>query len=399
MDSTTNKDEGSAPAPAQLDPNQVYETFDAMNLKSELLRGIFNYGFEEPSLIQRRGIIPIVCGRDVLGQAQSGTGKTGTFVIGVLQRIDSAVKGLQAILLSPTHEIARQTYNVVTGLSSKMELKTHLCIGGGLVRDDITALKGGAQLIVGTPGRILDLMERKAINTNQMRTIVVDEADQMLENNFQVQIFQLLQYGFPEEAQIALFSATLPENVVELADKMLRNPIRILRQADQVTLEGIKQYMVVLDKEEHKFEALCDIYRHFTIGSAIIYTNQRKKVEWLAAKMKEAGFALECIHGEMDTNERRKKMSDFAGGHARVLISTDLLSRGIDVQQLGVVINYDLPVQKENYIHRIGRSGRYGKKGVAINLLTGNDIRYMKDIEKFYSTVVVDLPSDFGNIM
>jgi translation initiation factor 4A len=400
MDSTTNKEEGvQALALEQLDPNQVYETFDAMNLKSELLRGIFNYGFEEPSLIQRRGIIPIVCGRDVLGQAQSGTGKTGTFVIGVLQRIDSAVKGLQAILLSPTHEIARQTYNVVAGLSSKMELKTHLCIGGGLVRDDITALKGGAQLIVGTPGRILDLMERKAINTNHMRTIVVDEADQMLENNFQVQIFQLLQYGFPEEAQIALFSATLPENVVELADKMLRNPIRILRQADQVTLEGIKQYMVVLDKEEHKFEALCDIYRHFTIGSAIIYTNQRKKVEWLAAKMKEAGFALECIHGEMDTNERRKKMADFAGGHARVLISTDLLSRGIDVQQLGVVINYDLPVQKENYIHRIGRSGRYGKKGVAINLLTGNDIRYMKDIEKFYSTVVVDLPSDFGNIM
>jgi translation initiation factor 4A len=286
MDSTTNKDEGVAPVQAPtMDPNQVYETFDAMNLKSELLRGIFNYGFEEPSLIQRRGIIPIVCGRDVLGQAQSGTGKTGTFVIGVLQRIDSAVKGLQAILLSPTHEIARQTYNVVTGLSSKMELKTHLCIGGGLVRDDITALKGGAQLIVGTPGRILDLMERKAINTNHMRTIVVDEADQMLENNFQVQIFQLLQYGFPEEAQIALFSATLPENVVELADKMLRNPIRILRQADQVTLEGIKQYMVVLDKEEHKFEALCDIYRHFTIGSAIIYTNQRKKVLWLAATM------------------------------------------------------------------------------------------------------------------
>ena len=340
-----------------------------------------------------------MCGRDVLGQAQSGTGKTGTFVIGVLQRIDSAVKGLQAILLSPTHEIARQTYNVVTGLSAKMDLKTHLCIGGGLVRDDITALKGGVQLVVGTPGRILDLMERKAINTNQMRTIVVDEADQMLENNFQVQIFQLLQYGFPEEAQIALFSATLPENVVELADKMLRNPVRILRQADQVTLEGIKQYMVVLDKEEHKFEALCDIYRNFTIGSAIIYTNQRKKVEWLASKMKEAGFALECIHGEMDTNERRKKMADFLSGHARVLISTDLLSRGIDVQQLGLVINYDLPIQKENYIHRIGRSGRYGKKGVAINLLTGNDIRYMKDIEKFYSTVVVDLPSDFGNIM
>lgn len=382
----------------ELDPNGVYDTFDCMNLKQELLRGIYGYGFEEPSFIQRRGIIPIVRGRDVLGQAQSGTGKTGTFVIGVLEHIDTAIKGVQAIILAPTHELARQTYNVAVGLSSKMDAKIHVSVGGSFLRDDISALRNGAHVVVGTPGRIYDLLERKILNTAAIRTIVIDEADQMLENNFQQQIIQILQVGFPEQTQIVLFSATLPQTVLEFSDTLLRNPIRILRQADQVTLDGIKQYMVVLDREEHKFEALCDIYKHFTISHAIIYTNQRKKAEWLALKMKDAGFALECIHGEMDPNDRKKKMSDFISGTVRVLVSTDLLARGIDVQQVGLVINYDLPLQKENYIHRIGRSGRYGKKGVAINLLTGNDQKYMKDIENFYSTSIVELPEDFSKL-
>ena len=389
------------PAPAQaqsLDPAGIYDTFDAMNLKTELLRGIYSYGFEEPSFIQRRGIIPIVCGRDVLGQAQSGTGKTGTFVVGVLERIDTTVNALQAIILAPTHELARQTHKVALGLSVRLGAKIHVSVGGSLLRDDISALRNGVHVVVGTPGRIYDLMERKVLNTSAIRTIVIDEADQMLENNFQQQIIQILQMGFPEQTQIALFSATLPQTVLEFSETLLRNPIRILRQADQVTLEGIKQYMVQLDREEHKFDALCDIYKHFTISHAIIYTNQRKKAEWLGAKMKEAGFALECIHGEMDTNERKNKMNDFATGTVRVLVSTDLLARGIDVQQVGLVINYDLPIQKENYIHRIGRSGRYGKKGVAINLLCGHDLKYMKDIEAFYSTTVVDLPEDFSKL-
>ena len=386
------------PEKIELDPNGVYDTFDSMNLKMDLLRGIYSYGFEDPSFIQSRGIIPIVRGRDVLGQAQSGTGKTGTFVIGVLERVDQSLKALQAIILAPTHELARQTYNVAVGLSSKMDLKVHACIGGTALRDDITALKNGAQIVVGTPGRIYDLIDRKALKTSAVLNIVVDEADQMLENNFQQQIAQILQVGFPEQTRIALFSATLPQTVLDFSEKLLQNPIRILRQADQVTLEGIKQYMVLLDREEHKFDALCDIYKHFTISHAIIYTNQRKKADWLAEKMKGAGFALECIHGDMDTNERKQKMNDFITGNVRVLVSTDLLARGIDVQQVGLVINYDLPIQKENYIHRIGRSGRYGKKGVAINFLVGHDQKYMQEIESFYSTKVVELPEDFSKL-
>jgi translation initiation factor 4A len=382
-----------------MDPNGIYETFDAMNLKSELLRGIYSYGFDKPSHIQTRGIVPLICGRDILGQAQSGTGKTGTFTIGCLQRVDETVKKLQIIIMAPTHELARQIHTVSKGLSTYMNIMIHVATGGSPLRDDLAALRNGCQVLIGTPGRIYDLIERKAIQTPAVRTIVIDEADQMLEHNFQQQISEILCVGFPEDTRIALFSATMPASVVEFSEKLLHNPVRILVSADQVTLEGIKQYKCVLDKEEYKFEALCDIYKHFTINQAIIYCNQRKKAEWLAAKMKDAGFLLECIHGEMEAGERKKCMEDFRGGLVRVLISTDLLARGIDVQQVSVVINYDLPVQKENYIHRIGRSGRYGRKGVAINLLTNGDLKYMGDIESFYSTKVMDLPADFEKII
>lgn len=382
----------------ERDPTAVYNSFDEMDLKIELLRGIYGYGFETPSSIQSRGIIPLVCGRDILGQAQSGTGKTGTFTIGVLQSIDSEVKALQSIVMAPTHELARQIYDVFYALSSHMNLKLHVATGGSPVRDDIAALAGGCQVLIGTPGRIYDLMGRKAISTIHVRILVIDEADQMLEQNFQQQIVEILQVGFPETTQVALFSATLPVDVVQFAEKMLNNPIRILVATDMVTLDGIKQYRCVVGREEYKFEALCDIYKHFTISHALIYCNQKKKAEWLAAKMKDSGFLLECIHGEMDAGERKRKMQDFRSGVIRVLISTDLLARGIDVQQVSTVINYDLPLQKENYIHRIGRSGRYGKKGIAINLITDHDVNYMNEIQTYYCTKIVELPADFEKI-
>jgi translation initiation factor 4A len=381
-----------------LDPLGVYTSFDDMQIKMDLLRGIFSYGFEEPSLIQRKGIVPIACGRDVLGQAQSGTGKTGTFSIGVLQRVDVELKHLQALVMAPTHELARQIYDVMSGIGSKTGVSIHVAVGGTMVRDDTAALRGGCQILIGTPGRVYDLMERKIMSTVHMKTIVIDEADQMLERNFQTQLVDILAMGFPESTQICLFSATMPVDVLQFAEKLMRNPVRILVTADQVTLDGIKQYQCCLEREEYKFEALCDIYRHFTISQAIIFCNQKKKAEWLAAKMKDAGFTLEHIHGEMDSTERKKRMADFRAGAVRVLIGTDLIARGIDVQQVGVVINYDLPLQRENYIHRIGRCGRYGKKGVAINLLTDQDVKFMKEIEAFYSTKVVDLPQDFNSI-
>jgi translation initiation factor 4A len=229
-----------------------------------------------------------------------------------------------------------------------------------------------------------------------MRVVILDEADQMLEDLFAEQIKCILGFQFPPTTQLALFSATMPNDVLQLAETFLQNPVRILLPADEVTLKGIKQYHVELDREEWKFDALLDLYQHLKINQALIYVNKRQKAEWLAKKMTDAGFTLECIHGDMDVNERKRRMVDFRSGQVRVLISTDLLARGIDVQQVSVVLNYELPVNRENYIHRIGRSGRYGRKGLAINLVTSDEMCLIKDIETFYTTNIPVLPNDLA---
>jgi translation initiation factor 4A len=229
-----------------------------------------------------------------------------------------------------------------------------------------------------------------------MKYIILDEADQMLEDLFEEQIKCILSFKFPSTTRIALFSATISSEVIEISDKFLDNPIRILLPADQVTLSGIKQYYVNVEREDWKFEVLTDIYQHLAINQALIYVNKRQKAEWLAKQLSAQGFTLEYIHGEMEVSERKKRMEDFRSGAVRVLISTDLLARGIDVQQVSLVVNYELPIQRENYVHRIGRSGRYGKKGVAINLVCGEEVNTMKEIEKHYSTVINELPEDLS---
>jgi translation initiation factor 4A len=270
--------------------------------------------------------------------------------------------------------------------------------GGTPVRDDVKAIEKGVQFLVGTPGRIYDLMHRGALKRENVRVLVLDEADQMLEDRFKEQVFCILQTGFPTSTRIALFSATMPPDVIECANRVLNNPVRILVNPEQVTLEGIKQYYVDLQRDDWKYEALCDIYKQLNINQAIIYCNKRQRAEWLASKMKEEGFTLECIHGEMDVGERKMRMDDFRKGSVRVLISTDLLARGIDVQQVSLVINFELPMQKENYVHRIGRSGRYGRKGVAINLVTPDEMAKIRDIEKHYSTTISILPNNISEI-
>jgi superfamily II DNA/RNA helicase len=191
----------------------------------------------------------------------------------------------------------------------------------------------------------------------------------------------------------------MPQEIIKFTNGLLTDPVRILIPAEDVTLEGIKQYYVALDQEEWKFDVLCDIYAQLPINQAIIYCNKRQRAEWLATKMKEAKFTLECIHGDMNAGERKKRMDDFRSGSVRVLISTDLLARGIDVQQVSLVINFELPIQQENYIHRIGRSGRFGRKGVAINIIAGDEVRQIKEIESFYATSIVTLPNNLSDIL
>ncbi|KAI4146805.1 MAG: hypothetical protein LQ341_001978 [Variospora aurantia] len=358
----------------------VAPTFENMHLKENLLRGIYAYGYESPSAVQSRAIVQICKGRDTIAQAQSGTGKTATFSISMLQVIDTAIRETQALVLSPTRELATQIQSVVMALGDYMNVQCHACIGGTNVGEDIRKLDYGQHIVSGTPGRVADMIRRRNLRTRQIKILVLDEADELLNRGFREQIYDVYRY-LPPATQVVVVSATLPYDVLDMTTKFMTDPVRILVKRDELTLEGLKQYFIAVEKEEWKFDTLCDLYDTLTITQAVIFCNTRRKVDWLTDKMREANFTVSSMHGEMPQKERDSIMQDFRQGNSRVLISTDVWARGIDVQQVSLVINYDLPSNRENYIHRIGRSGRFGRKGVAINFVTSEDVRILRDIE------------------
>lgn len=376
----------------------VFESFDDYELNENLLRGIYSYGFEKPSAIQQRGIKPILDGRDTIGQAQSGTGKTATFVIGCLERIDYGHKACQGLILAPTRELASQIQKVALALGDYLRVRCHVCIGGTSVRDDIDKLREGQHLVVGTPGRVFDMINKRHLRVDDLITFVLDEADEMLSRGFKDQIYDIFK-TLPHNVQVCLFSATMAPEILELTTKFMRDAVRILVKKDELTLEGIRQFYVAIEKEEWKLDTLCDLYETLTITQAIIYCNTRRKVDFLADQLSKRDFTISTMHAELDQKERDLVMREFRSGSSRVLISTDLLARGIDVQQVSLVINYDLPSNMENYLHRIGRSGRFGRKGVAINFVTNNDVRSMKDIERYYHTQIEEMPMDIADLI
>jgi len=377
---------------------EVVTSFDNMHLRDDLLRGIYAYGFEKPSAIQQRGIMPILSGRDSICQAQSGTGKTATFSISVLNQIELKLNKTQALVLAPTRELAQQIQKVVRALGDFLNVTSHACVGGTLVRDDIRIFRDGVQIVVGTPGRVYDMINRQALNLNAVRIFVLDEADEMLSRGFKDQIYDVFQH-LPAKVQVCLFSATMPDEILEISQKFMRNPVRILVKKDELTLEGIKQFYVAVEREEWKLETLCDLYETLTITQAIIYCNTRRKVDWLTDKMGQRDFTVSHMHSEMTGQERELIMKEFRSGSSRVLITTDLLARGIDVQSVSLVINYDMPGNRENYIHRIGRSGRFGRKGVSINFVTNDDVRAMREIEQFYNTQIDEMPMNVADLI
>jgi translation initiation factor 4A len=385
---------------ADIDSNwdEAIDSFDGMEIPEELLRGIYAYGFEKPSAIQQRAIKPTMLGRDLIAQAQSGTGKTATFAIGTLAKLDPKLRECQSLILAPTRELAQQIQKVVIALGDYMDLQVHACVGGTAVRDDIRTLQGGVHVVVGTPGRVYDMINRRALRLDSIRQFFLDEADEMLSRGFKDQIYDIFKF-LPESVQVCLFSATMPLDVLEVTQRFMRDPVRILVKKDELTLEGIKQFYIAVDREEWKLDTLCDLYETLTITQAIIYCNTRRKVDWLQEQMQERDFTVSCMHGDMDQRERDIIMREFRSGSSRVLITTDLLARGIDVQQVSLVINFDLPTNRENYIHRIGRSGRFGRKGVAINFLTDGDVRYLRDIEQFYQTEITEMPLNVADLI
>ncbi|KER27517.1 hypothetical protein T265_13782 [Opisthorchis viverrini] len=438
------------------------DSFDRMNLKEGLLRGIFAYGFEKPSAIQQRAILPSIEGRNVIAQAQSGTGKTATFSIAMLQQINTADPRCQALVLAPTRELAKQIQTVVVALGDYMDITCHACIGGTQVSTDMERLQMGQQIVVGTPGRVLDMIRRGSLRTDSIRIFVLDEADEMLSMGFKDQIQEIFRC-LKHDVQVILLSATIPDEVLEVTKHFMVDPVRILVKQEELTLEGIRQFYVNVEQEEWKLETLCDLYQTIAITQAVIFCNTRRKVEWLTQELTERDFIVSAMcpihlctqavifcntrrkvewltqelterdfivsamyyfpaavllhsvllftkriffpfyhpcakHGDMEQAERDNIMTAFRSGSSRVLISTDLLARGIDVQQVSLVINFDLPNTLENYIHRIGRGGRFGRKGVAINFVTLADKRTLKELETFYNTKISELPVDVADL-
>ena len=365
------------------------------NIKNELLRGIYGYGFETPSPIQQKGIIPLINNKDVIAQAQSGTGKTGCFSIGTLQLIDVSENTTQAIIVSPTRELSIQTKKVIDSLSSMMKnINTHLLIGGKSIEEDINILnKINPHIIIGCPGRIHDMLRRKKIASTKCKIIVIAEADEMLSQGFKEQIYDIFQY-LPRNIQVALFSATLPNEISNLTDKFMRDPVKILVKTEQLTLEGINQYYVALNDDNEKYDALKDIYASISVSQCIIYCNSITRVQTLYNNMIRDNFAVGQIHSNMEKIERTNNYNDFIAGKTRVLLSTNLTARGIDVQQVSTVINFDIPKNVHTYLHRIGRSGRWGRKGMAINFITKFDVSNIRAIEQHYATEIKELPAN-----
>jgi len=377
---------------------EVISSFDQMGIREDLLRGIYAYGFEKPSAIQQRTVMPIISGRDAIAQAQSGTGKTSMIALAVCQMIDTSTREVQALILSPTRELAAQTEKVILAIGDFMNVQAHACIGGKSIGEDIRKLEYGVHVVSGTPGRVYDMIKRRTLRTRSIKLLILDESDEMLSRGFKDQIYDVYRY-LPPELQVVLVSATLPHEILEMTNKFMTDPVRILVKRDELTLEGIKQFFVAVEREEWKFDTLCDLYDTLTITQAVIFCNTKRKVDWLTEKMRSNNFTVSAMHGDMPQKERDAIMAEFRSGTTRVLITTDVWARGLDVQQVSLVINYDLPNNRELYIHRIGRSGRFGRKGVAINFVRSYDIRILRDIEQYYSTQIDEMPMNVADLI
>jgi len=378
--------------------NILNYSFDDLDIKDNLLRGIYAYGFEKPSNIQYKSIPIINSGKDIIAQSQSGTGKTGAFTIGMLNNLDETIKKTQYIIVTPTHELAKQIYEVITALTSYMDVSIVKVIGKTNINDSRNELMKDPQIIVATPGRLLDMLNRNYIFTDSIKSLIIDEADEMLSSGFMESIYNIVQM-MPKTTQMCLFSATMPKEILDLTQYFMKDPVSILVNKEELTLEGIKQFFIDLQAYRWKYDVLDDIYDTINITQCIIYVNTKNTLHNLYDRLRSSDYPVSYIHGDMQQTEREENLNNFRGGQTRILLTTDLLARGIDIQQLSLVINFDLPKNKETYIHRIGRSGRYGRKGVAINFVTTDELQDLKDIEKHYNTQIEAMPQNLADYL
>jgi translation initiation factor 4A len=363
----------------------MIKNWDDMNIRDDLLRGIYSYGFENPSDIQKNAIIPFIEGHDIIAQAQSGTGKTGAFTIGTLQSID-LMGGTQAIVLAPTHELVSQIADVIKSIGSSMQnLFIKTVVGGVPLGEDISSFRSFTpHIIVGSTGRVLDLIRRGCIDTRHIKILVMDEADELLSHGFKMDVYNIFQC-LNDNIQIAIFSATLPDEVLKVTEKFMKNPTKIIVQPDKLNVEGIEQFFIALNDDKEKYDMVKKLFSTLVISQCIIYVNSVQRVVDLYESLVNDGYTVSCIHGSMTKQERDKSFLEFKSGKSRLLISSNITARGIDIQQVGTVVNLDVSQDIHTYLHRVGRSGRHGRKGIAINFVTRHDIGILKHIEKHYN--------------
>jgi translation initiation factor 4A len=369
-----------------------YENWNNFNLKDDLLRGIYSYGFENPSNIQQIAIKPALDKRDLIAQAQSGSGKTGTFTISILELININVNQTQAVVVAPTRELATQISNVFSNIGSFMKnLKIKTLVGGSPIQKDISYLKyKKPHVIIGCIGRINDMVNRKLLHIDDLKILCLDEADELLSNTFRIHMQQLIT-NINKSTQILIYSATMSNEIINLTNLFMNDPVKIIVEKEKLSLECIEQMFIPLNSDMHKYEMLKYIFEKVSITQCIIYVNDINRVQELTDAMNKDGFPVCCIHGSCERTERDNILQDFRNGKFRVLISSNITARGIDIQQIGIVINFDVPKNVNTYLHRIGRSGRWGRKGMAINFVTRYDVHHMKKIENHYKISITEL--------
>jgi len=365
--------------------------FEDFCLKRELLMGIFEKGWEKPSPIQEASIPIALSGRDILARAKNGTGKTGAYSIPLLEQIDASKDVIQGMIVVPTRELALQTSQIAIELSKHLGIKVMVTTGGTNLKDDIMRIYEKVHLVVATPGRILDLMEKQVANMSKCRMLVLDEADKLLSQDFKGMLDKVISF-LPRERQILLYSATFPLTVESFMRKHLKEPYEI-NLMDELTLKGITQYYAFV-QERQKVHCLNTLFSKLQINQSIIFCNSTQRVELLAKKITELGYSCYYIHAKMAQAHRNRVFHDFRAGLCRNLVCSDLFTRGIDIQAVNVVINFDFPKMAETYLHRIGRSGRFGHLGVAINLITYDDRFALHRIEQELGTEIKPIPRD-----
>ncbi|KAG0300765.1 translation initiation factor eIF4A [Dissophora globulifera] len=375
--------------------DEIVDSFDKMNLKPELLRGISAHGFERPTNIQQRVIVPALEDRDVIAQAQSGTGKTTAFSIAVLQKLDVTNPQCQALVITQTRELAQQIQKVVLTLGDFMKVQCHACTN---VLEDTERLSQGSHVVLGTPGRVFDMINRGVLRTESVKVVILDDADEMISRGFKDHIYELF-LRLPQNRQVILLSGTLSIEVMEISNKFMKDPIRITMKNNELSLEGIKQFHIQVEKEDWKLDTLCDMYETITINQAVIFCNTRQKVEWLTNKLTAREMRVSEIHNDMGQKQRELIMREFRSGSSPVLIATDQLDPSIDGQQVSLVVNFDLPTNKEIYIHRVGRRGRPARKKAAVNFVTLNDVGMLREIEQLYSIQIPEMPMNIKDLI